>query len=383
MFQGMMQGGGKAGLLGDPLFQVGMGLLAKGQDNRIPYATAVMGGLQNAQTAQDQSTQRQLLQEQARRQKEQRERYNEMVERLYPNVAGEMTPQPVPSATGAGLQMQMMGPPAPQESQTASLLKVLGPQTGGGLLGAQRFKDATLPGSRGEMFSRLQRTDPNSPEYSFLYTELNKPYQRPGPGGVMEVVPGNPLVGIPKPGSGVMAQGQAPSADTPEKILPPAVIKIQQNLRANVNAYNNYIDKIQTIGRPTSMQDVRELNAAFQTLLLQAKELFNLGVLQEADLEILKEVTPSMTDLKGFIEGPDAAIQQLQAGLLPKLMEGIAGFERDYATTYDEVKPKTIDFSQGEEFELNAQSAAKYKGETAEQDGVRYESDGKQWIKVN
>ena len=68
MFQGMMQGGGKAGLLGDPLFQVGMGLLAKGQDNRIPYATAVMGGLQNAQTAQDQFTQRQLLQEQARRQ---------------------------------------------------------------------------------------------------------------------------------------------------------------------------------------------------------------------------------------------------------------------------------------------------------------------------
>ena len=63
----IFQGGGSAGLLGDPLFNIGMGLLAKGQDNRIPYATAVMGGLQDAQGARQQAQQREMLRQQQER----------------------------------------------------------------------------------------------------------------------------------------------------------------------------------------------------------------------------------------------------------------------------------------------------------------------------
>ena len=142
MFQGMMQGGGKAGLLGDPLFQVGMGLLAKGQDNRIPYATAVMGGLQNAQTAQDQSTQRQLLQEQARQAKEQKELYEQNVRRLFPNTPGDMAAQPVPSQVAPGMEMQMMGPPTPPTPNPIAGALLANPKAGSaalidGLLGKQ------------------------------------------------------------------------------------------------------------------------------------------------------------------------------------------------------------------------------------------------------
>tara|TARA_R100001509_G_scaffold36429_1_gene19530 strand:+ start:178 stop:1299 length:1122 start_codon:yes stop_codon:yes gene_type:complete len=63
----IFQGGGSAGLLGDPLFNIGMGLLAKGQDNRIPYATAVMGGLQDAQSARTAAAQREMLRQQQER----------------------------------------------------------------------------------------------------------------------------------------------------------------------------------------------------------------------------------------------------------------------------------------------------------------------------
>jgi hypothetical protein len=280
------------------------------------------------------------------------------------------------------MQMQMMGPPAPIEDKTASLLRALGPEAGAGLLGAQRFKDATLPGSRGEMFSRLQRTDPNSAEYAFLYNELNKPTQRPGPGGVMEVVPGNPLVGIPTPGSNRGAD--AAPADAPEatKILPPEARKLRQGLRANISAYNNYVDKVREIGRPTSPAEFRELNAAFENLKLEAKELYNLGVLQGPDEAILERVTPSLTSFRGYLEGGDAAIRQLQAALLPKLQDAIIGFEEDYGETIKQT-PREFSFSDDQEFELNAETAALYKGKTAQEGDEFFRSDGKRWIKVD
>jgi len=141
----LFAGGGSAGLLGDPLFQVGMGLLAKGQDNRIPYATAVMQGLQGAQSARDQATRRQMLAEQARREKIKREAYENYVTQLFPNVAGDMAPQPVPSATGAGMQMQMMGPPAPKEDPRASLLQAFAPEGGLSLIKSGLLNNTEAP----------------------------------------------------------------------------------------------------------------------------------------------------------------------------------------------------------------------------------------------
>lgn len=127
----LFAGGGSAGLLGDPLFQVGMGLLAKGQDNRIPYATAVMQGLQGAQSARDQATRRQMLAEQARREKMKREAYEKAIAQLYPNTPGDMAAQPVPSQVAPGMEMQMMGPPTPPtQNPMASLLTAIGPEAG-------------------------------------------------------------------------------------------------------------------------------------------------------------------------------------------------------------------------------------------------------------
>ena len=378
----LFAGGGSAGLLGDPLFQVGMGLLAKGQDNRIPYATAVMQGLQGAQTARDQATRRQMLAEQARREKIKREAYENYVKQLFPNVAGEMAAQPVPNAAGTGMQTQMMGPPVPQEDPRASLLTAMGPEAGAGLLASQAMQNQKLPGSRGAMFSALQNLDPNSAQYAFLYNELNKPTQRPGPGGVMEVVPGNPLVGIPAPGTRMETKAAQPAQTQPTKILPPEARKLRQGLRANISAYNNYVQKVQEIGRPTSPTEFRELNAAFQNLLLEAKELYNLGVLQGPDQAILEEVTPSLTSFRGYVEGGDAAIKQLQAALLPKLQDAISGFEEDYGETIKQA-PLEFNLSSEDEFELNAETARLYKDRTAQEGDDFYRSDGKQWIKVD
>ena len=147
----LFAGGGSAGLLGDPLFQVGMGLLAKGQDNRIPYATAVMQGLQGAQTARDQATRRQMLAEQARREKMKREAYEKAIAQLYPNTPGQMAAQPVPSAGGTEMQTQMMGPPTPPtQNPVASLLTAIGPDAGStalveGLLAKRDGSDIQAP----------------------------------------------------------------------------------------------------------------------------------------------------------------------------------------------------------------------------------------------
>jgi len=131
----LFAGGGSAGLLGDPLFRVGMGLLAKGQDNRIPYATAVMQGLQGAQTARDEANRRQMLAEQARREKMKREAYEKAIAQLYPNMPGQMAAQPVPSQVTPGMNMQMMGPPTPPtQNPVASLLSAVGPEAGSAAL---------------------------------------------------------------------------------------------------------------------------------------------------------------------------------------------------------------------------------------------------------
>ena len=168
MFQGMMQGGGKAGLLGDPLFQVGMGLLAKGQDNRIPYATAVMGGLQNAQTAQDQSTQRQLLQEQARQAKQQQELYEQNVRRLFPNTPGDMAAQPVPSQVAPGMEMQMMGPPTPPTPNPIAGALLSNPKAG---------STALIDGLLGQQFGTADGKGPSAVQEFNFFKTLNKEQQ--------------------------------------------------------------------------------------------------------------------------------------------------------------------------------------------------------------
>ena len=158
----LFAGGGSAGLLGDPLFRVGMGLLAKGQDNRIPYATAVMQGLQGAQTARDEATRRQLLAEQARRAKMQQKLYEENVRRLFPNVPGNMAAQPVPSQVTPGMNMQMMGPPTPPTENPIAGVLLSNPQAGSAAL---------VEGLLGKRFGTAKSEGPSSvQEYNFFQT---------------------------------------------------------------------------------------------------------------------------------------------------------------------------------------------------------------------
>jgi len=155
----IFQGGGSAGLLGDPLFNIGMGLLAKGQDNRIPYATAVMGGLQDAQGARQQAQQREMLRQQQERsarlealqmqellQKKQRD---DMARAQYQKTIDDMYPTLRPPMMNAG-----------QPDSRAGLLKALGPDRVPesvlkGLLGANDPSDRTTDIQNFEFFSKL------------------------------------------------------------------------------------------------------------------------------------------------------------------------------------------------------------------------------------
>lgn len=139
----IFQGGGSAGLLGNPMFNIGMGLLAKGQDNRIPYATAVMSGLQNAQVARQGAQDREAAQAAAKRtatlealqmqellQRKQRDdlaraQYEKSINRMYPNLRPPMMDagQPDPRA---GL-LRALGPDRVPDSVLKGLLGVTDP----------------------------------------------------------------------------------------------------------------------------------------------------------------------------------------------------------------------------------------------------------------
>ena len=184
----LFAGGGSAGLLGDPLFRVGMGLLAKGQDNRIPYATAVMQGLQGAQTARDEANRRQMLAEQARREKMKREAYEKAIAQLYPNMPGQMAAQPVPSQVTPGMNMQMMGPPTPPtQNPVASLLSAVGPEAGSAAL-----LSGLLANTNDSELADIQAPSPKD----FTPASLRE-YQRTGDPSVLVPAPRQQLVRNP------------------------------------------------------------------------------------------------------------------------------------------------------------------------------------------
>ena len=129
----IFQGGGSAGLLGNPMFNIGMGLLAKGQDNRIPYATAVMGGLQDAQAARSAVEQREILrQQQERDARLEALRLQEILEKRQRNELAMQQGQQRTQAfnTAVDAQFPNLRPPmmnAGQPDPRAGLLRALGP----------------------------------------------------------------------------------------------------------------------------------------------------------------------------------------------------------------------------------------------------------------
>jgi len=368
----IFQGGGSAGLLGDPLFNIGMGLLAKGQDNRIPYATAVMGGLQDAQSARAAAAQREMLRQQQERSA--RLEALQMQELLQKKQRDDLARLRYQQA----LQSQF-----PDNAAMRQTYGLLGPSEGAQML----LQRGQVPGQRGALFNRLQQLansgQTDSADYAFLYNELSGQKTTTLPGGATMTQPGNPLTGLPRPSSAPVSQqaNQDPASNVVES---KEQIKERRGLRATISSYNNYLNKVQEIGRPSDLTEFKTLDAAFRDLLLDAKELYNLGVLQGADQKILEEITPALTSFGGFIRGGDAAIEQLQAALLPRLESSIEGYEKDYKATWDEAKPIRVNFGaeidvEGDEEFFSQEFAAEHANKLVEYKGKRYRSDGTKW----
>lgn len=368
----IFQGGGSAGLLGNPMFNIGMGLLAKGQDNRIPYATAVMSGLQNAQLARQGSQDREAAQ--AAAQRTARLEALQMQELLQKKQRDELARLQYQEA----LQSQF-----PENAAMRETYGLLGPSEGAQML----LQRGQVPGQRGAMFNRLQQLansgQTDSADYAFLYNELAGEKKTILPGGATMTQPGNPLAGLPKPSSTLLTP-QANQDPTSDVVESNEQIKERKGLRATISSYNNYLDKVQKIGRPTNVTEINSIEAAYQDLLLEAKELYKLGVLAGPDLDLLQSITPSLTTMSGFVRGPNAAIQQLQAALLSRLESAIKGYEKDYKATWDEATPTRVNFGEeidieGDEEFFSAEFAAKHANRLVEYKGKRYRSDGTKW----
>ena len=374
----IFQGGGSAGLLGDPLFNIGMGLLAKGQDNRIPYATAVMGGLQDAQGARQQAQQREMLRQQQERESLLREL--QLQAQLQERQRGELARSQYQQA----LQSQF-----PDNAAMRQTYGLLGPSEGAQML----LQRGQVPGQRGALFNRLQQLansgQTDSPDYAYIYNELSGQKTTTLPGGATMTQPGNPLTGLPRPSSATVSQqanqnpasNQEPASNVVES---KEQIKDRKGIRATITSYNNYLDKVQKIGRPTNVTELNSIDAAYQDLLLEAKELYTLGVLAGPDLDLLTSITPSLTTMSGFVRGPNAAIQQLQAALLSRLESAIKGYEKDYKATWDEARPIRVNFGteidvEGDKEFFSAEFAAEHANKLVEYKGKRYRSDGTKW----
>jgi hypothetical protein len=193
----IFQGGGSAGLLGNPMFNIGMGLLAKGQDNRIPYATAVIGGLQDAQAARSAVEQREILrQQQERDARLEALRLQEILEKRQRNELamqqGQQRTQAFNRAVDArfpNLRPPMMN--AGQPDPRAGLLRALGPDA----VPAKVLEGLLADGSSKQEEASIQ--PPSAKDFTAKSIQL---FKETGDASVLERLPRYETVKMPDGG---------------------------------------------------------------------------------------------------------------------------------------------------------------------------------------
>jgi hypothetical protein len=181
----------------------------------------------------------------------------------------------------------------------------------------------------------------DSPEYTRLAREyINKVSTHQPP---VQVSFGPPVAGVDANGDPVYFQpgkGGGPPAIVPGvKPPPPKMGEKQVNQIAGIDALGSAVDEYVSAMSGWKKSDALNPNkraaigTAYNNMMLQAKEAYNLGVLNGPDYSILQSVVKDPTSWSAAITSNEALIQQ--ANELKRIMGGV----RDAVTNAKKPKP--------------------------------------------
>lgn len=188
-----------------------------------------------------------------------------------------------------------------------------------------------------------QRTTPDEDmAYALAYGRASRPERYTDSSGNLFERPPMDLSQFVTPKTGARQQGQQGTQPT-QLAIPPklkeARIKFDQ-VEAAVDKYEKLLKE-----HGPSLFDISassDLGTAYQDLMLELKELFNLGVLQGPDLEIMQKTVTDPTSIKGYtmsqLTEKDIFAPQI-AQMREKLKNARSSHERQYPTG----KPATND----------------------------------------
>lgn len=210
------------------------------------------------------------------------------------------------------------------------------------------------------------------------------------PAASMNVSYGAPFTGVGPDGNPMLYQpsnrggppvptGLAPPPQPP-KDLPEAAAKQVTGARNLRDAIAKYKGALQNWDRfsVVSPAKVSEMDTLYNNMMLQAKEAYNLGVLNGPDYEIMTRVVTPPASLKGVMYGAPALTKQADT------LSGIAtSIERQVQATHPGRNPGAAPSGPSGGFPM-LPAAKDFAGKTARdtQSGKRYRSDGTKWVEV-
>jgi hypothetical protein len=150
-------------------------------------------------------------------------------------------------------------------------------------------------------------------------------------------------------GSGIWTDEQKEAAGIPvgdvvvsgksgPKILKPGEKKAEEyekldRVDSSIAAYKNMISKVGTEYFPT--EGKLAIGGLHKDLLLELKELYNLGVLSGPDLSIMEQVIMDPTALTSQVYSGDDLVNQLNATVIPKMEAARERLDKRYGKTED------------------------------------------------
>lgn len=97
------------------------------------------------------------------------------------------------------------------------------------------------------------------------------------------------------------------------------------------DSLNRYRNDLETIGTEIwPGKDKLQLQGSYRDLLLEMKELYNLGVLNGPDLEIMESILKDPTSISGNFYGGQQVANQLDQVVVPKLQAARQRYEQTY-----------------------------------------------------
>lgn len=229
-------------------------------------------------------------------------------------------------------QMGMQGLLANQQAQAKlEELKAGGPFQGTGM-DAQTYN--TIIGYNQKLGAGQKPTSQEDMAYKLAYARASQPQRYATPDGTMYEVPPIDLGGFVPPGGGLMQPTDQPGKVIGQKDLP-VFRKNVGNLASFASSAQDLLSEIGKSGGEMvpGTQRYGQLQGMHTDLIMQAKNLYELGALQAPDIALIERLLPDPTSIatgvKGAIFGPEEMIGKMKA-LEPVIERGKKALEQKY-----------------------------------------------------